>query len=221
MSAFSLRWAIGTLSLALLAAQPAAAAGHAPYKHAAVFGTLFSWAYAFVTDAPFTKCADKGLKLRLEYGADNSTSYDDGLKTMSVGVSKYECALKDSGSWGLSYTPMLNLTHWSADAGTTYNRSSDDLAIVPMLRWTPKWESLPVKLDFEMGIGAAFMTNPGVGNRQKSTHFQFSDHFGIGVSDPNSGWRVGFAFRHLSNLDLERPNNGANFFGASLEIPLQ
>jgi len=194
--------------------QAFAGSAHVPYKQTAVFGTLLTWAYALWSGAPLNDCSSKGLTLRYEHGVD------DELTVNSFGISKDECLLKNFNSWQVSYTPMLMVTNWSGDKDSTYKRSAVDIAAIPMIRWKPKLETLPVAIDFEVGIGAALLSEPSIGRRQKSTNFQFSDHFGIGVSDPKGQWRAGFAFRHLSNLDLERPNNGANFFGFSLEVRL-
>ena len=187
---------------------------HVPYKQGAVFGAVATWAYVLWAGLPLMDCRDRGLHLRGEYGED------DELTISSLGLYKHDCLLKDYDNARLSYTPMVNITHWSGDSTSRFSRSTFDIAAIPMIRWSPKLQSLPVRLDVEFGVGVALLGEPSIGNRQKTTSFQFSDHSGFGISDHSGLWRLGFAFRHLSNLNLGTPNNGANFFGASLEVRL-
>lgn len=203
-----------TLILLCLFAGSAHADRHVPFKQGAVFGAVVTWSYALWAGLPLRDCRDRGLHLRGEYGED------DELSISSLGLSSHDCLLKDSDFGRLSYTPMLNLTHWSGDSSSLYSRSTFDIAVVPMIRWSPKLQSLPVRLDVEFGVGVSLLAEPSIGNRQKTTSFQFSDHSGFGISNHAGSWRLGFAFRHLSNLNLGTPNNGANFFGASLEVRL-
>lgn len=205
--------AAALLSLALFAGS-AHADRHVPFKQGAVFGAVATWTYALWAGLPLTNCRDRGLHLRGEYGED------DELQISSLGLYKHDCLLKEYDSGRLSYTPMINITHWSADSTSLYSRSTFDIAAIPMIRWSPKLRSWPVRLDVEFGVGVALLGEPSIGNRQKTTSFQFSDHSGFGISDHSGLWRLGFAFRHLSNLNLGTPNNGANFFGASLEVRL-
>lgn len=209
----------------LLALSSAIPSAHAAYGHpgnrhifpkqAAIFGTTFTWAYIFLSGTPISNCTSKGLNLRGEYGEEAE------LTLRSIGIYTHHCALKEWNGWRLSYTPMFNVSHWSGDATSDYARSTFDIAFIPMLRYEPKWAWLPLPIDFEVGVGPSFMEKPNIGDRQKTTNFQFSDHFGIGVSAPDRSWRAGFAFRHLSNLNLGNPNNGANFFGVSVEMRLK
>jgi len=205
--------AVAFLSLWLVAGS-AHADRHIPYKQAAIFGAVITWSYALIAGLPLTDCRDRGLHLRGEHGVDSEISIS------SIGVYKHDCLLKDSDIGRLSYTPMLNLTHWSGDSSSRYSRSTFDIAAVPMIRWSPKLPAWPVRFDVEVGVGVALLAEPSIGNRLKTTSFQFSDHSGFGISDHSGTWRLGFAFRHLSNLNLGLPNNGANFFGGSLEVRL-
>lgn len=201
------------ISLCLFAGS-AHADRHIPYKQGAIFGAVITWGYALFAGLPLTDCRDRGLHLRGEYGVDAEISIS------SLGLYKHDCLLKDSDIGRLSYTPMLNLTHWSGDSTSSFSRSTFDIAAVPMIRWSPKLQSWPVRLDVEFGVGVALLADPSIGNRLKTTSFQFSDHSGFGISNHSESWRLGFAFRHLSNLNLGIPNNGANFFGGSLEVRL-
>jgi hypothetical protein len=67
--------------------------------------------------------------------------------------------------------------------------------------------------DVEFGIGPDYLSEASIGNRQKSTNFQFSDHFGLGIGSRDGTWRLGFEFRHISNLSIQTPNAAVDFKG--------
>lgn len=187
---------------------------HVLPKQAAIFGSVATWTYVLFTGRSITNCSPKGLNLRAEYGEDAE------LSISSLGGYTHECLLRESSNWKLSYTPMVNLTYWSGDDTSDFARSSYDIAFIPMIRVEPKWSWLPLPIDIEVGVGPSLMEKTSIGDRVKTTNFQFSDHFGIGVSGKDRSWRAAFAFRHLSNSNLATPNNGVNFFGVSVEMKL-
>jgi len=201
------------LTLAQVSVAGASEGGrHIVPKQAAILGTSATWAYLLLKGTSITNCERKGVNLRAEHGVDAELSIN------AVGGYTHKCLLREWSGLKLSYTPMVNITHWSGDPSSQFARTSYDVAFVPMIRFEPRLLWLPMRLDFEIGVGPALMEQTSIGNRVKSTHFQFSDHFGIGVSGMDRDWRLGFAFRHVSNLNLISPNNGVNFFGASFEI---
>jgi hypothetical protein len=73
-----------------------------------------------------------------------------------------------------------------------------------------------VRLDLGFGIGPMLLSEPDIGNRQKGTNFQFSDQFEAGVSSADGHWRVAFAFRHVSNLDISSNNDAVDFKGVAV-----
>ncbi len=50
----------------------------------------------------------------------------------------------------------------------------------------------------------------------KSTEFQFSDELGIGISDASERVRLGYSYRHVSNANIDTPNNNVDFHGFTL-----
>jgi lipid A 3-O-deacylase len=90
--------------------------------------------------------------------------------------------------------------------------SAWDVAVVPLVHWqhpafaAHKWE-------VEFGIGPAWLSEVNIGDRQKGSNFQFSDHLGLNLVDGGGQWRVGLQWRHISNADIKKPNNGVNFTG--------
>src|ERR1700748_921889 len=73
------------------------------------------------------------------------------------------------------------------------------------------------RVDREFGIGPSSLSESNIGDRQKGSNFQFSDHFGIGISSADGHWRGGFAFRHISNLSIKTPNDAVDFKGIAIE----
>jgi len=59
-------------------------------------------------------------------------------------------------------------------------------------------------LYLETGIGFAFMDSTKIEDREKSTHFQFTDSIGLGFK--SKLYQVGYRFTHISNLDIATPN---------------
>lgn len=204
---------------AALAATAAAETGTGTaLKNTAIAGTVVSWAVAFFKGGPVGGClvhgdsggpgADWGL--RLQEGQDSE------LKMVELGAERRECALVPAAAgFSLDVAPVASLGYWEADSDSLYHHHAFDLAYVPMLHWR-----LPVadhtRLDFEFGIGPMYLSEPQIGNRIKSTGFQFSDHFGVGLGSSDGKWRIGFAFRHVSNLDIKDPNDAVDFKGVVL-----
>jgi hypothetical protein len=186
-----------------------------PYKEAAIFGSVFTWVYAAAIGAPLRNCESVGNNVRLEYGVDEELS----LKT--VGFFNHDCTLKELETWRLSYKPMFNVSQWSGDSSSEFARSAYDVAAIPMIRWEKSFDFTPNLLDFEMGVGASYVSEANIGSRKKSTNFQFTDHFGVGISSPKHDWRVSFTFRHVSNFSIKLPNNGVDLFGAAFEFRLK
>jgi len=86
------------------------------------------------------------------------------------------------------------------------------VAVVPLLHWQHHAFG-PHKVEVEVGIGPAWLSEPHIGDRYKSTQFQFSDHLGLNLVGPADQWRLGLHWRHISNLDIRTPNNGVDFTG--------
>jgi hypothetical protein len=77
-----------------------------------------------------------------------------------------------------------------------------------------------LRWDVTVGVGISLISKSSVGSRIKSTNFQFSDEIGFGVSDATDKLRIGFTYRHISNLDISVPNNGVDFRGLTLTYKL-
>jgi len=74
------------------------------------------------------------------------------------------------------------------------------------------------RLDVGFGIGVSYLMDPSVGNRRKSTNFQFSDEFSFGISDGTDTYRVAYQYRHISNAGIGTLNNAVDFSGLTLTV---
>ena len=59
----------------------------------------------------------------------------------------------------------------------------------------------------EAGLGISLFSNDVLGNKEFSTHFQFSQHLGLGVEFGDRGF-AGWQYSHYSNADIDLPNSG-------------
>jgi Lipid A 3-O-deacylase (PagL) len=178
-------------------------------KDVAILGSLVSYAFAYANRGEFEDCS------RISRGAIQGGS-DEELNSMSVAFSFAKCDIKASArplGLGWSIEPTVMFSQWSANAGPGANASSE-LSFIPKVQYV-----LPVgstRLDATFGIGASFISNTSVGDRIKSSNFQFTDEVGIGISDSKDQLRLGLIYRHVSNLGIALPNNGVDFRGVTL-----
>ncbi len=218
------RLAAGAASLAAalaLAAAPAAQAETSTgtaLKNTAIAGTVATWAFAFFKGAPFFHCLVEGNanETQNDWGVRLQAGKDSELKFGSAGIERQACALTSVSGFSLDVSPVAAAGYWKADSDSRYQKSAWDVDYVPMMHWRYP-VAAQTRVDLEFGIGPAYLSESDIGNRQKGSNFQFSDHFGVGLGSSDGHWRVGFAFRHLSNLSIRTPNNAVDFKGIALE----
>jgi hypothetical protein len=209
------------LSLVLAAAALAAPA-HAEtgagtaLKNTAIVGTIATWTFSALKGVPFLDCLAHGQRGNDAWGGRIAAGKDSELSYESVGIQRHECQLTSVGGISLDMSPEISAGAWQAKSSSLYEHDAWDVEFVPMFHWRyPVAQS--TRLDLEFGIGPSYLSESNIGNRQKGSNFQFSDHFGIGISSADGHWRGGFAFRHLSNLSIRTPNNAVDFKGIVLE----
>ena len=181
-------------------------------KVAAIFGSLFSYGYAGFHRSEFDKCDDS---TRVFYQQGN----DSELSVKTLGLLLSDCNLKRSDS-GLTFriSPSVMASRWSANAGAGAD-SASEVTFVPHARYV--WDMGPTKLDVMFGIGLSYVSETNIGRRVKSTEFQFSDELGIGISDPSERVRLGYSYRHVSNANIDTPNNNVDFHGFTLTFRIR
>lgn len=181
-------------------------------KNFAVIGSLASYAFGYAHRSDLESCAGP---VRVLYQGGK----DDELTVHTVGASFFDCNLGSGTSilWGTGFriSPTVMVSHWSANSGTGAS-SASEFTLVPRAQFF--WPIGPGKFDILFGIGPSYLSESNVGSRRKSTNFQFSDEFGIGFSDHQETFRLGFSYRHISNANIQKPNNNVDFMGVSLTV---
>jgi hypothetical protein len=204
----------GLLALGIAAPAAAESSSGAALKNTAIAGTVVSYVAAFIGGGPVGGClvhgaggpgADWGL--RGQYGEDRE------LKFGSIGAERRACDLTRMGGLSLDISPVASVGYWKADSGP-FAEHAFDVAYVPMLYW--RVPAGAVRFDLGFGIGPMLLSEPDIGYRQKGTNFQFSDQFEAGLSSADGKWRVAFAFRHVSNLDISSNNDAVDFKGIAV-----
>ena len=139
---------------------------------------------------------------------------DREMNTKTVRVSNLRCDMDttDLLPQGLHFSvlPVALASVWTTKQGPFAHRN-EELAFVPVGRFA--WHQGAVVLDASFGVGPALIAKTQFGYKRKSTLFQFSDEMGVGISDAKQRMRLGFTYRHISNIDIKLPNNGMNFTG--------
>jgi hypothetical protein len=182
-------------------------------KNSAILGSLLSYGYAAMNRGNFQECAP-ARKASLQTGSDKE------LSSVSLGLSLSDCALKPAAQpLGLQFviSPTVMASGWSSNSGPGA-RSLTELTLVPKVQYVLPNGSL--RWDITVGVGISLLSKSSVGSRIKSTNFQFSDEIGFGVSDATDKLRIGFTYRHISNLGISVPNNGVDFRGLTLTYKL-
>ncbi|MHA7878559.1 MAG: acyloxyacyl hydrolase [Saccharospirillum sp.] len=113
------------------------------------------------------------------------------------------------------YGPLFMQSGLELALGQT-NYEDEQQAIInatPLFNWY--WPLGPVEGVFETGLGVAWVSATELGPFQYSTPFQFSQIFGLGLKWQD--WQLGWRYQHVSNGDIEKPNNGQDFYGVMLK----
>jgi len=101
------------------------------------------------------------------------------------------------------------------------NNHADNIAaltVSPVLSWQLSEGSRPLFL--EAGIGASLIDDKQIGDRGLSTTFQFEDRIALSWQySVKSLARLTFGYTHYSNADLDKPNDGLDFFSLTWNLP--
>lgn len=174
-------------------------------RNTTVMAGLLTGVFAFSQRDHFKPC-DTHRSVELQSGNDRL------LRIESVRASFMECRLDAPNLLGpgltFSVLPTGFASHWHTSNGP-YGHSLYEAGFVPMGRFSKPVGA--VLVDASFGLGVDLLSRANIGSQQKSTLFQFTDELGIGLSDVKQRMRLSLSFRHISNLDLQTPNNSANF----------
>jgi lipid A 3-O-deacylase len=116
----------------------------------------------------------------------------------------------NDGAWYLGGYWDAALAYWDAD--TQSNRSLYDLSLTPILRLQRDASlSRSITPFSEIGVGGHLLSDKEIGDRDLSTNFQFGSHLGVGLGFGDKGrYELMYRYQHLSNADIEDPNQGIN-----------
>ena len=99
----------------------------------------------------------------------------------------------------------FNIYRWYSTDEVSLNPDGFIYSITPVFTYTFNTINILDHTPYlETGIGFAFMDSTQVENREKSTHFQFTDSIGLGFT--SKSYKLGYRFTHVSNLGIEKPN---------------
>lgn len=149
--------------------------------------------------------AETGLSVEAGYG--NHTV----MERLALSRSWDQHWFQENG-WALGGYWDVSVGHWTphAQAG---NHEVNDYGLTPVFRYAPMQASGNCIPFLEAGIGAHYLDRPDIyAGRDMTTHFQFGDHIGAGVTlGPQHDWDAMVRFQHLSNGGMQNPNPGINF----------
>jgi lipid A 3-O-deacylase len=115
--------------------------------------------------------------------------------------------------WVLGGYWDLSVGHWHAHNPEGGNHDVGDVGVTPVFRVTERVRSAYAPYA-ELAVGIHYLSEHRIyAGRDMSTHFQFGDHVGLGVSfGAQQAWDLGVRLQHLSNAGLKNPNPGINFY---------
>ena len=116
-----------------------------------------------------------------------------------------------AGDWYLGGYWETNISYWDGDNGRTGNDSLVDFGLTPVFRY--QREAGAGFAPFaELGVGAHFHTEDGLGNKNFDIPFAFGSHIGVGARfGSRQQYELLYRFQHLSNAGLGDDNPGINF----------
>lgn len=109
----------------------------------------------------------------------------------------------------------ISISKYLTTLQNAYHPKGYIYSIVPMFQYNHLVTQY-FKTYFKVGIGIAFIDKTIVENREKSTHFQFDDNIGFGIS--YNAYSLGYKFTHISNLGIKKPNPGLDFHQLELQF---
>jgi hypothetical protein len=198
----------------LITASSAQAVDNNALKNTVILTGLITNSFAISQRDKFKPC-----ETDWRFGYQEGSERDMHAQTLRLSPLTCELAASDVLPTGVSFKVMPTglVSMWRANSGP-YTRRNEEIALVPVGQFA--WHLGAVILDASFGFGPSLIANTEFGYKSKSTHLQFSDEMGLGISDPKQRFRLDFTYRHISNADIKLPNNGMNFLGVGLTYRL-
>lgn len=118
-------------------------------------------------------------------------------------------------TWHVGGFWNLGAGYWQRDALPGQNDDLAEIGLTPVFRFQQNDLRGPY---IEAGVGAHLLSSTSLGDKRFSTSFQFGSHLGVGYRfGDKQAFDLGYAYQHLSNADIKKPNDGIDFH----EIRLQ
>ncbi|MEJ2657594.1 MAG: acyloxyacyl hydrolase [Desulfobacterales bacterium] len=90
------------------------------------------------------------------------------------------------------------------------NRDNHVISLIPAYRYYFEI-SEKIKMFVHLAAGPSVMSSYNLGYQEQGSKFIFNDYAGFGVRfGQHNEWELSFVWRHLSNADLYKPNNGVD-----------
>lgn len=131
----------------------------------------------------------------------------DNIDIVRIGVQKpFSSRWFESGTGVLSGYFELSYNYWDKSGDTT-----NGVAVSPVFVYYFNLEDFQNVIPYvEAGIGAAYIDDYHIANRNLSSNFQFEDRIGIGVRLNRMDFK--FGYMHYSNAGLKSPNDGIDIW---------
>ncbi len=159
--------------------------------------SLLTVALALLAASPVW-AGDKQILLR--YGES-----DGDYERSGIGLRLAPIWSADWGHWKALLRPEFELSHFrytGPAAGPDSLEQGGAIAHFRVRRGTGGMRPYA-----EAGLGGSLFSNDQLGRKMFSTHFQFSEHLGLGLEFAES-WFAGWQYSHYSNADIDTPNDG-------------
>lgn len=152
--------------------------------------------------------ADREVFLR--YGRS-----DSDYERAGIGLRLAPVWAADWGKWKAQLRPEFELSYFGYSGPPPLPDSVQQGGVIAHLRvergtegWRPYGEA---------GLGLCLFSNDQLGTKTFSTHFQFSQHLGVGVAFAGKGF-AGYQYSHYSNADIDKPNDGIDLHQAVIGV---
>jgi lipid A 3-O-deacylase len=145
------------------------------------------------------------------YGHDFGNG--NGVDTIRLGLQKdWNRKWFTEGAWYLSGYWEAELSRWNSDSGRYGISHLWELDFRPVFRLYRKTGPDDIQPYAEAGIGAAFLSETELDDKNFSSAFQFCSDIGFGMLfGRQRRFELGYRLFHISNGGIKNPNPGVNF----------
>ena len=171
-------------------------------SHAAASTILLAALTLFAT----TVTRADGLEAVVRYGQS-----DGDYERVGAGLRFGSWWATDWGNWKVTLRPELEVSHFRYTGPVAGPDSMNQIGGIGLARFQygeGNWRPYA-----EVGLGVSLFSRDTLGNKEFSTHFQFSEHLGLGVMFTDSVF-AGWQYSHYSNADIDEPNDGIDMHQA-------